>query len=148
MLALLCSLSFAVAQGPASPADPPAPIVAPAEAQAIRQMIDDQIAAFRRDDAPGAWKMVAPGLQQKFGSADRFLEMVRSYYAPVYRPQTYTFDELIRTDAGGGLGQWMDVIGPEGRRVRALYLLERQADGSWRTSGCLLFEPDNPPPAV
>ncbi len=145
MLGLLCSL--ALAQAPdASSRETPAPVVAPDAAQAMRQVIDDQIAAFRRDDAPGAWRHVAPGLKRKFGTADRFLEMVRVGYAPVYRPKRYDFGEVIRTP--DGFGQWLDVEGPSGERLRALYLMERQPDGTWMTSGCLLFEPEASTPAV
>lgn len=146
MNVLLWSLHLANAQAPEPSTEARPPILAPSEAQAIRELIDDQIGAFRRDDAAGAWKAVAPGLRKRFGTADRFLEMVREQYAPVYRPQGYVFRDVVRV--GEDYGQWMDVTGPHGERVRALYLLERQPDGTWRTSGCLLFEPEPAAPAV
>jgi len=144
MWTLLIGLNLAAAQAPAPRA--PAPIVAPSEAKAIQRVIDDQIAAFRRDDAAGAWKHVAPGLRFKFGSADRFLRMVRDGYAPVYRPRDYAYRDIV--EVAGGFGQWMDVTGPNGERVRALYLMERQPDGTWRTMGCLLYAAEPAAPAV
>ena len=112
----------------------------PAERQAIERVVDRQIAAFQQHDAAGAWQWVSPGLQAKFGTADTFLRMVRDHYQPVYDPQSYTFGPIEAV--GGDIGQWLDVVGPDGQRVGALYLMEQQADGSWRTNGCLLFAPD------
>ncbi|MEN0063690.1 MAG: DUF4864 domain-containing protein [Myxococcota bacterium] len=146
MIALLWNLALAHAQSSGPSTESATPIVEVGEAQAIRQMIEFQVEAFRRDDAAAAWKVVAPGLQRKFGTADAFLELVRSQYAPVYRPKSYVFRDII--EVYGGYGQWMEFTGPHGERVRALYLLEKQPDGTWRTSGCLLFEPEPDKPAV
>lgn len=122
----------------ASPGEPPAAAVAPSDAAVVRQIVDEQIAAFQRDDAAGAWKHVAPSLREKFGTAETFLWMVRQGYRPVYAPRSYTFGPLERT--ADGLRLWLDLVGPDGEKVQALYLFERQADGTWKTSGCLLFD--------
>ncbi|MEZ4316373.1 MAG: DUF4864 domain-containing protein [Myxococcota bacterium] len=103
----------------------------------IESMVRDQIEAFRRDDAAAAWKPVAPGLKRQLGTADRFLEMVREGYAPVYRPQRYSFGRMLYFD--GGPAQSLDVVGPDGKPYRAIYLLEQQPDGTWATAGCILF---------
>jgi hypothetical protein len=124
------------------------PPAAQADGAAVHRLIDDQIAAFRRGDAAGAWRHVAPGLQAKFGTPERFLEMVVTAYRPVAAPRDYRYGPLQALPTGEW-GQWLDVTGPDGERVRALYLLERQADGTWRTSGCLLFDPgEGPEPSV
>ena len=125
--------------------DPVAVELPAADQQAIRRLIDDQIGSFQRRDAEGAWRHVSPTLQGQFGSPERFMEMVREGYAPLYTPRSVSFDELIPVP--GGWGQWMEVVGPDGERVKALYLLERQADGSWRTMGCLMSEPVRGVPA-
>ncbi|MCB9679638.1 MAG: DUF4864 domain-containing protein [Alphaproteobacteria bacterium] len=117
-----------------------------ADSAVIEQLIRDQLAAFERDDAQGAWKHVAPGLKRQVGSADAFLEMVRQGYRPVYRPKSVTFRQLTVFD--GETAQWLDVTGPDGAEYRALYLLEKQADGTWRTSGCLLFRVTPPRPGA
>lgn len=136
-------LGVASAQ-PRSPAPPAA--ANQADASAMRAVVRDQIAAFQRDDAAGAWRHVAPALRERFGTAERFLEMVRTYYRPVYAPRAYSFGAVERIDAGWG--QWLDVVGPDGRAIRALYLLEQMPDGAWRTTGCLLFEPKPADPSV
>lgn len=118
--------------------------VPPDAIPAVRRMIDDQIASFGRDDAAGAWKHVAPTLQRQFGTAENFLRVVREGYAPVYRPRAYAFREVAVWRGEPAI--WLDVTGPDGASYRALYLLEAQADGSWRTAGCLLFAVEPPPP--
>ena len=121
------------------PAAPPSPPGATEQAvQGMRAVIEGQLGAFARDDAAAAWKHVSPGLQQKFGTAERFLEMVRAHYQPVYAPQAVEYGELQRVE--GDWGQWLEVVGPDGGRWRALYLLQQQPDGTWRTNGCLLVE--------
>lgn len=121
----------------AAPGDVPHTFVASTDAEQVRHVVDEQIAAFRAHDAEAAWRWVAPGLREKFGTADVFLRMVREQYPAVYAPRSYTFGPLqTRPD---GLGQWIEFVGPNGERVEALYLFEPQADGTWRTSGCLLF---------
>lgn len=139
-LLLLLTLSLPALASPsfAAPPEGSQPLSA-RDLQAIRGVIDDQIAAFRRNDAEGAWKHVAPDLREKFGTPERFLEMVRTGYAPVYAPRRYSYGDLVPTPYG--LGQWLEVTGPDGKEVDALYLLERAPDGSWRTSGCLMTEP-------
>lgn len=114
------------------------------ERVAAREMIEDQLDAFERDDAARAWRHVSPGLQRQFGTAERFLETVRTGYAPVHRPREIEFGDVALWD--GEPAWWLEVVGPDGRRWRALYLLEVQPDGTWRTSGCLLFGVDVPRP--
>lgn len=73
-----------------------------------------------------------------FGSAERFMAMVRSSYPVVYRPASVAFlvpeatpDEVLQgvhfTDGRGSL--WL-----------ALYHLERQPDDTWLISGCEVVE--------
>jgi len=57
--------------------------VAPADAKAVRVLIEAQLAAFASDDANKAYSYAAPGIQTMFGSADRFLAMVRESYPGV-----------------------------------------------------------------
>jgi hypothetical protein len=66
---------------------------------------------------------------------------VRNGYQPVYRPREVRFGDLV--DLDGALIQKVDVTGPDGRRALALYVMERQADGSWRINGCMLAEPED-----
>ncbi|MCB9671317.1 MAG: DUF4864 domain-containing protein [Alphaproteobacteria bacterium] len=113
---------------------------------AVRELIQDQLEAFETHDAERAWKHVSPGLRATFRTADGFLQMVERGYAPVVAPRSVRFGDFTTYD--GDPAQWLDLEGRDGGRYRALYLLEAQADGSWRTSGCMLFEVAPTPPAV
>ena len=107
-----------------------------AASTAIRAIISDQMAAFRRDDAGAAFADASPFIQQKFGHPDLFLDLVRNAYAPVYRPREVEFRDLVQTEAG--LDQRVFVIGPDGQAYLAHYLMQRQPDGTWKINGCVL----------
>jgi Domain of unknown function (DUF4864) len=107
-----------------------------ADRSAVQAVVADQIAAFRLDDGPRAWNHAAPAIRKMFPSADAFMAMVRSGYAPVYRPQDLTFGSM--QEAGGMALQEVFVTGPDGEDWLALYTLERQADGAWKITGCVL----------
>jgi hypothetical protein len=117
------------AQAGSAAADPPT-------VQAIHGIINDQMAAFRRDDAIAAFNDASPFIQGRFQRPDIFLEMVKSGYAPVYRPQQVEFRDLVQT--GDGLDQRVFVLGPDGRAYLAHYLMQRQPDGAWKINGCVL----------
>ena len=136
----------AFAQAP-TPNPPNAPID-PADAEAFREVIRGQMAAFARDDGAAAFAFAAPSIQRLFATPERFMAMVRAGFQPVYRPQAVAFEAPIRVPArdnsGGGSGealaQPVRVTGPDGRPVLAMYHMERQSDGSWRIAGVVLRE--------
>ena len=102
----------------------------------IRAIIADQLDAFRLDDAPRAFSHAAPGIQQAFPTPEAFMDMVRRGYLPVYRPKEVAFGPAEEID--GTAVQQIFVTGPDGKDWVALYTLERQPDGAWKISGCLL----------
>lgn len=109
-----------------------------ADRSAIAQVIEDQIAAFRADDAVRAFGYASPAIQAKFGTPDGFLEMVRTGYFPVYRAETVTFREIAIEN--GVPVQAVEIRGADGQGVLALYFMERQPDGSWKINGCLIVK--------
>lgn len=114
----------------------PATDVGAADRGAIRTVIGDQMAAFRRDDAEAAFSFAAPNIHALFQTPETFLAMVRQGYQAVYRPSDVRFGELVRLD--GQLTQLVHVVGPDGVPQLALYFVERQPDGKWRITGCML----------
>ena len=123
--------------GPLLAAD--AVAVSPGDRDAITQVIRDQMAAFRRDDAPAAFAFAAPNIQGLFGNdPEQFLAMVRHAYQPVYRPRTTQFG-IVET-VQGQVVQHVEVEGPDGIARTALYSMQRNSDGVWRISGCVLTE--------
>ena len=107
-----------------------------ADRDAVRAVIADQIDAFRLDDGLRAYSHAAPSIQRMFPSADTFMAMVRQGYGAVYRPQRLTFGSV--QESGDVAVQEVFVTGPDGEDWLALYTLERQADGTWKITGCLL----------
>ncbi len=122
-------------------AAPPRP--APARAQsdadrtAIQNVIASQIKAFRTDNAATAYSYAAPNIKAIFPTPDTFMEMVRSGYRSVYRPQSFDFGPLDFTD-----GQWVQpvrLVGPDGKPMVALYMMEQQPDGAWKIAGIYML---------
>ena len=107
------------------------------EAEAIRTVISEQLAAFRSEDGDRAFSFASPEIQRKFGSVEAFMSMVRNGYSIVYRPQSAEFLEARRRD--GVTAQAVHFVGPDGRGAIAIYIMERQADGSWRIAGVSLI---------
>jgi len=119
----------------------------PAEAQvsssdrdAIRDVIQSQVEAFRRDDGEAAFGFASPNIRGMFGTSEIFMDMVRQGYRPVYRPRVFEFREIVTLH--GMVTQKVHVIGPDGRPVTAFYPMSQQPDGSWRIEGCYLQAPD------
>jgi len=125
---LLCALFFA--------ATAVTPLHADAPAQDFEKVIEGQISAFARDDGRAAFAFASPDIQQQFGTAERFMEMVRAGFQPVYRPRSFSFEAPIRID--GAPAQPVRIIDRDGRGVIALYRMQRQEDGSWRIAGVTL----------
>jgi ketosteroid isomerase-like protein len=107
----------------------------------IQRVIASQIDAFRHGDGAGAFGFASPNIQEMFGDATHFMAMVKQGYAPVYNPKAVRFGDLVTVD--GRLVQRVDLIGPDGLHARALYTMEKEADGSWKINGCALTKPDD-----
>lgn len=114
--------------------------VSPANRTAIRETIQAQVDAFRRDDGETAFGFASPTIQSLFGTPELFMQMVRQGYRPVYRPQVFEFRELVTLH--GLVTQKVHVVGPDGRPVTAYYPMSQGPDGRWRIEGCYLQAPD------
>ena len=113
--------------------------LSPLEAQdrAARDVISDQISAFRSDDLDRAYQFASPFIQDKFKSPERFGQMVREAYPMVWRPSEVTF--LEAREIGGKL--WQDVLLRDagGRGWVAEYELI-ELDGVLRINGVRIRE--------
>lgn len=107
-----------------------------ADRAAFEEIVSQQMSAFKADDDVAAFGFASPSLQAKFGNSAVFMDMVRSGYAPVYRPRSVQFRDVIEHDTGPE--QQVFVVGPDGEGYIVHYMMERQPDGSWRISGCYL----------
>ena len=111
-----------------------------ADRAAIRDVIQGQVDAFRRDDGDGAFDFASPSIRGMFGTPDVFMDMVRQGYQPVYRPREFDFREIVTLH--GQVTQKIHVVGPDGRPVTAFYPMMRLPDGTWRINGCYLQAPE------
>ncbi len=107
-----------------------------ADVKAVRKVIEAQLDAFRKDDAARAFSYAAPEIQKMYPTPDRFMDMVRSQYAVVYRPHSVTFRPPRRV--GDALVQPVRMTDQEGHPWLVVYPMERQPDGSWKINGCEL----------
>ena len=118
--------------------------IAPAAAQseadrsAVQAVIGQQLDAFLSDDAATAYSFAAPNIQTMFPTQDRFMELVQQGYQPVYRSKSRSFGELKETAMG--LEQTVDLVDAAGEFWTAVYTLQRQPDGSWKISSCVLVK--------
>ncbi|HZP99205.1 MAG TPA: DUF4864 domain-containing protein [Reyranella sp.] len=133
---LLLLLSFAAVPARAQDVDIPA-----ADRQAIRDVIQRQVDAFRRDDGEAAFALASPEIQRLFGTSEIFMDMVRQGYRPVYRPRVFDFAGIVSLN--GQPTQTVHVIGPDGRPVTAYHPMRQLPDGTWRVDGCFLKAPDD-----
>jgi hypothetical protein len=134
-LLVLFGLSLALAFGAQAQS-----AVSEADRTAIRQVIEAQVEAFRRDDGDAAFTYASPSIQGMFGTSQVFMDMVRQGYQPVYRPRAFDFREIVTLH--GQPAQKVHVIGPDGRPVTAIYPMSQLPDGTWRIDGCLLQAPE------
>lgn len=119
----LAAAMFAAAAIPAHAQD------AAREAQTI---ITSQIEAFLSDDTARAYSFAAPIIKQLYPDPERFMQMVRQGYSPVYRPGNVAFGRSQASGDGARVLQEVLLTGPGGEDWTALYTLERQADGSYK----------------
>lgn len=132
LLMLMLTTSPAVAQRDATPG--------PGDAAVIRSVIERQLAAFQADNGGLAFTFASPKIRAMFGTADNFMNMVRTGYPPVYRPRNAAFLDIV--SIRGQPVQRVLLTGQDGTDVIAHYFMERQPDGAWLIDGCVLSEPD------
>lgn len=128
---------FALLVGAASNAAP-AESLSAADFRSVRAVVQAQLDAFAADDAERAFSLAAPSIREMFGSADRFIAMVRASYPVVYRPASVAF--LVPESVAGEVIQGVHFTDGQGRLWLALYIVQRQHDNSWRIGGCELVE--------
>jgi len=98
-------------------------------------VIERQIQAFLQDDALTAYSFAAPSIQSQYPDPARFFDMVKRGYAPVYRPSSYSFGRGKSAPDGSTVIQEVLISDEEGQDWTAVYVLERQVDGSFKITG-------------
>lgn len=104
---------------------------------AIRNIVERQLQAFQTNDATTAFSLASPELQRQLRQPRTFMEMVRTNYQPVYNPRAVIFEGIVHIQQRPTLQ--MMLMTQAGNLVRALYMMQQQADFSWRIAGCQLL---------
>lgn len=116
----------------AVPADVP-------DARAVRQVVQAQLAAFANSDAEAAFSLASPAIRAQFGDARTFMVMVRQGYPMVVRPEAVFYFPAHHDDEGPQtVRQPVGLRDRDGRHWQATYFLQRQSNGDWRISGCVV----------
>ncbi len=103
---------------------------------AAKAVIEKQLNAFARDDAVEAYSYASPQIQAMFPDPNIFFAMVVTTYPPVYHHSAVAFGPSEEKD--GTLGQAVTFTDPNGEVWMALYTLQKQDDGRWTITGCVL----------
>jgi hypothetical protein len=102
----------------------------------IRSIIEQQLQAFQSDNSEAAFALASPDIQAQFQTPENFMKMVKTGYSPVYRPRSVLFETI--TTIQGNITQSILLLSPDGNPVRAMYLLKKQPDDTWKINGCFL----------
>lgn len=100
-----------------------------------KNVIEQQITAFLNNDATTAYSFASPEIKSVFPNAERFFEMVKKSYAPVYRPGNYAFGRNQVSPDGTVAYQEVLISAPDGKDWAVYYELKRQRDGQFAING-------------
>jgi hypothetical protein len=124
--ALLLALGAAVlAQAPST-----------TEWREIERTIAAQREALLRGDGERAFGFATPQLRLRFGDAATFMRMVQDGYRPLVDARYVEF--LEGAVIAGDVVQPLRLVMADGTVLVAIYGMERQADGTWRISACVI----------
>ena len=102
-----------------------------------KAVIEAQIEAMAIDDWSKAFSFASPAIRKRFGSPQRFKEMVLKGYKIVYRPRSISFQGV--ENFGVAWGFVFHLIGTDGQAARVVYLMIKDEDEGWRIAGVQLF---------
>ena len=119
------------------PSDLPAATgLTPSDQTAMRLLIEEQIAAMRADDWPGAFALASPDLQEQYGTPTALKDDVSAHYAPLPHIADVEFIDIVTFRE---LPTYRVILtDDDGSTTTAYYLVRRLDDGSLRIAGCVL----------
>lgn len=103
----------------------------------IRQVIQNQLDAFARDDGEASYALAAPSVKERFPTPEAFNKMVRDNYSPIYNPREIKF--LTPSIIQGRIMQGIQFLSDENQLLLAVFTVERQEDMTWKIKACSLM---------
>jgi Domain of unknown function (DUF4864) len=104
--------------------------------ETAQSIIRSQEQAIINDDSATAYSFAGPPITSMYRSAEVFMYMVQKGYAPIYRHKSFELGESKSLE--DKISQEVHLIDADGVAWEALYMLERQTDGSWKIVSCVL----------
>ena len=102
----------------------------------IKRVIAAQREALLSDDGERAFSFAAPSIRSHFGDVSTFMRMVRQSYHALLDARYVEF--LEGAVIAGGIVQPLRLVLPDGTVMVAIYAVQRQADGGWRITACVI----------
>ena len=136
VLACACGSTWPIPPAQAAESAMPVaePVMRATDWTAIKKVIVDQRSALKAGDAVKAFSYASPGIRDQFGDAATFIGMVRSAYAALLTARYTEFLEGAVID--GTVIQPLRLIDADNTVRVALYIMQRQRNGTWRIGGC------------
>jgi hypothetical protein len=100
---------------------------------AIRRVIEQQLAAIKRDDAETAFAFAAPNIRRAFRDPTTFMALVSRDYMPMRRWEAATFLDLRTFD--DHCVQRVKLVDAKGTAHVANYAMIKAATGEWWVAG-------------
>jgi hypothetical protein len=102
----------------------------------MRRVIAAQRAALVAGDGERAFGFATPALQRRFGDAAAFMRMVGDGYRALVEARDAEF--LEGAVIAGDVVQPLRLVLADGTILVAIYGMQRQPDGGWRISACVI----------
>ena len=128
-----CLLAVAVALSPGVCAQPSP---STSDWTEIRRVIAAQRDALVDGDAERAFSFAAPSIRRHFGDVATFMRMVQQSYRALIEARYVEF--LDGAVIAGDIVQPLRLVLPDGTVLVAIYGVQRQADGGWRITACVI----------
>ena len=102
----------------------------------IKRVIAAQRDALVSGDGERAFSFAAPSIRSHFGDVATFMRMVQQGYRPLLDARYVEF--LDGAVIAGDVVQPLRLVLPDGTVMVAIYGVQRQADGGWRITACVI----------
>jgi hypothetical protein len=102
----------------------------------IKRIIAAQREALVSGDGERAFSFAAPSIRNHFGDVATFMRMVQQSYRALLDARYVEF--LDGAVIAGDVVQPLRLVLPDGTVMVAIYGMQRQADGAWRISACVI----------
>lgn len=102
----------------------------------IKRVIAAQREALVGGDGESAFSLAAPSIRRQFGDVETFMRMVRQSYRALIEARYVEF--LDGAVIAGDIVQPLRLVLPDGTVMVAIYGVQRQANGEWRITACVI----------